>query len=497
MTPQNAATAEPPSPRPIAVTANQERKRKILEHAERMASGRLAWKRRNAYFHEKDLGYLRFMIPEGAKVLELGCGVGDLLANLKPSFGVGVDVSPAMVEEARRLWPDLTFHIGDMELPETLAAIDGGPFDFIVLSDTIGSLEDCQRVFESLHPLCDRNTRIVVGYYNYVWEMILRLAERLHLKMPQTVQNFLAPADIKNLFELAGYDVVNQQRRILSPRHMLGLGELINRLLAPMPIINRAALRDYTVARSRVHAGEPGLSASVVIPCRNERGNIETALKTMPRFSSRLEIIFIEGHSQDGTQEEIDRVAKVYADEFDIKTMTQPGKGKGDAVRAAFDAATGDVLMILDADLTVAPEELPKFFNLIEQGQAEFVNGSRLVYPMEEEAMRFLNLIANSLFARAFSWLLGQRVTDTLCGTKVLKRLDYERTKSIRTYFDELDPFGDFDLLFGAARGNLKIVEVPIRYRGRAYGETQISRFRHGWMLLKMAVLAFRKMKAI
>ncbi len=130
-------------------------------------------------------------------------------------------------------------------------------------------------------------------------------------------------------------------------------------------------------------------------------------------------------------------------------------------------------------------------------GKGEFVNGSRLVYRMEDQAMRALNLIANKLFSLIFTWLLGQRFTDTLCGTKVLRREDYLRLKAGRAYFGDFDPFGDFDLIFGAAKLNLKVVEVPIRYASRTYGETQISRFRHGLMLLRMVVFAFLRIKAI
>ena len=243
------------------------------------------------------------------------------------------------------------------------------------------------------------------------------------------------------------------------------------------------------------HSNDHIRSASVIIPARNERGNIEAAIKRMPRFCDDLEVIFVEGHSSDGTAPEIERVAKAYPD-WDIKTMTQPGKGKADAVFAGFDAARGDVLMILDADLTMPPEQLSKFWRSIASGKGEFINGSRLVYPMEEGAMQFLNLIANKSFSLIFSWLLNQRFTDTLCGTKVLRRSDYKRLQAGRSYFGEFDPFGDFDLIFGATKLNLRCVEVPIRYSARSYGKTQISRFRHGFLLVRVVIFAFFRIKA-
>jgi glycosyltransferase involved in cell wall biosynthesis len=208
------------------------------------------------------------------------------------------------------------------------------------------------------------------------------------------------------------------------------------------------------------------------------------------------ELIFVEGNSSDDTFCAIEReIAKRPG--YQAKLFKQPGKGKGDAVRMGFANATGELLMILDADLTVPPEDLPRFYEAWHSGRAEFVNGVRLVYPMEEKSMRFLNLVGNKFFSLAFSWLLSQPVKDTLCGTKVLGRKQYEMIASNRAYFGQIDPFGDFDLLFGAAKFNLKIVDMPIRYRERTYGETNIQRWKHGILLLRMVLLASRKIKFV
>jgi glycosyltransferase involved in cell wall biosynthesis len=234
----------------------------------------------------------------------------------------------------------------------------------------------------------------------------------------------------------------------------------------------------------------------VVIPARNEAGNIEAAVQRTPNMGLGTEIIFIEGHSTDPTWPEIQRVAAKYPDR-NIRILKQRSKGKGGAVREAFAVATGDLLFILDADLTMPPEQLPQFYDVARSGIAEFVNGVRLVYPMEDAAMPFLNLGMNKIFGLAFSWLLGQPMKDTLCGTKVLFRTDYEAITRNRSYFGDFDPFGDFDLLFGAAKLNLKIVDLPIRYRARAYGETNIHRWRHGWLLCRMVLFAARRLKFI
>jgi SAM-dependent methyltransferase len=460
-----------------------------------MSVSRTFWRERARYFHAEDLRYLKFLIPPGLRILELGCGAGHDLAALEPSYGLGIDSDPARIAEGHGLFPRLDLRLGDLEEPETLSSLEG-TFDIILISDTVGLLGDIQAVLERLHRLMTPQTRLIVVYFSHLWQPLLKLAEYIGWKQAQGPLNVLSPRDIHDLAALAGFETVKSERRLLSPLHLLGVGRFINRFLAPLPLIRHLTLRHYSIARSMRITGEPLTSATVVIPARNERGNIEPAIARMPRFAERMEVIFVEGHSRDNTLEEMRRVAAAYPD-WDIKVMVQSGKGKADAVFAGFDVATGDVLMILDADLTMPPEQLPKFWEVISSRRAEFVNGSRLVYPMEDEAMRFLNLIANRGFSLTFSWLLNQRYTDTLCGTKVICRADYLRLKAGRSYFGDFDPFGDFDLIFGASKLNLKTVDVPIRYAARAYGETQISRFRHGWILLKMVVFAFLKIKAL
>ncbi|NPU67785.1 glycosyltransferase [Bradyrhizobium sp. 83012] len=490
--PAAAASETPPTPAPKALSP---RKIAILDHANRFADARAGWRDRAAFFHGEDACYLRFLIPPGSRVLEIGCGLGDTLASLQPSYGVGIDFSEAQIALARSRHPDLTFVAGDAEDPATLAAVTG-PFDAILVLDTIGSLDDCQQFIEQLHSLCTRETRLVIGYFSHLWYPLLKAAEAMGLRMPQPEQNVLSPADLRNLAQLADFDPVKSEQRVLSPLRLYGVGRFANRFLSVLPGLRALALRHYLVARSMRCVSDDVRSATVVIPARNERGNIEPAVQRIAEFCSDIEIIFIEGHSRDGTYEEMERVRAAFPD-HDIKLMRQPGKGKADAVFTAFDAARGDVLMILDADLTMPPEQLPKFFEALRSGKGEFINGSRLVYPMDEGAMRFLNLIANKTFSYLFSWLLNQRYTDTLCGTKVLRRSDYLRLKAGKAYFGDFDPFGDFDLIFGASKLNLKTIDLPIRYAARSYGETQISRFRHGWMLLKMVVFAFFKIKAI
>ena len=483
------------TPEPRHSVRRSRRQERLRIWADQIAADRESWIARNSFYYEDDRRYMRFLIPEGLRVLELGCGTGQLLASLRPSLGVGVDISPAMVTQAQRNHPDLQFVVGNMEDPTTLEGLQG-PFDVIILSDAIGYLEDCQRTFGLLQSLCDRDTRLVIAYFSQAWRPVLKLGELFGSKMPQPAQNWLTPQDIANLLLLEDFEPIKWEWRQLLPKRLGGLGPFVNRYLGTLPVVRRLSLRHYVVARSLRNVALDNPSASVVIPCRNEAGNVEAAITRLPRFCDDLEVIFVEGHSKDSTVSEIERVIAAYPD-WDIKFVQQEGRGKADAVRKGFDIARGDILMILDADLTVAPEDMGKFYEAIASGKGNYVQGTRLVYPLEPDAMRPLNFLANYSFAQLFSWLFNQRITDTLCGTKVLTAEHYRALQRGRTYFGDFDPFGDFDLIFGASKLNLKIVELPVRYADRSYGSTQISRFKDGVLLSRMVVFAFRKLKAI
>jgi ubiquinone/menaquinone biosynthesis C-methylase UbiE len=468
-------------------------KASLVEYFNRQAPERDRWKRKNRYYHESIERLCRFHVPPGSSVLEIGCGTGDLLNALEPTRGVGVDISPAMVKIAAKKYPHLTFIAGDAEaLPLS------GKFDYVILSDVVGFLPDVQRAFEQLRNVTHQRTRVIITCFNYLWEPVLRWGEKLRMKMPQPEQNWLNLTDLENLLVLADYEVIRRKYKLLLPKKVPLLSPLCNKILCNLPIFWKMSLVQLLVAKEiGVPRSDREFTCSVIVPCRNEKGNIRNAIRRLPPLGRHTEIVFIEGNSSDGTEEEIRHTMAAYP-EVDIRLILQgEGRGKGDAVRKGFAAATRDILMILDADLTVPPEDLPKFLAALVSGKGEFINGSRLVYPMEGEAMRFLNTLGNKFFSRAFTYLLEQRFKDTLCGTKVLFRNDYERIAAGRHYFGDFDPFGDFDLIFGASKLDLKIVEVPIRYRGRTYGTTQISRFRHGWLLLKMCVFALRKIKFV
>jgi SAM-dependent methyltransferase len=468
------------------------RKESIEKSYDRLAGRRDSFRRRNRYYYDLLLRYLRFLIPAGSRILEVGCGDGHVIRRLEPTRGLGCDLSAAMIDKARRdAAPSepIDFAQADIE-----SSCFEEKFDHVLMSDLLGDLLDIQQALNNVRTACSDDTRVVVTYHSILWEPFLKLAQRLGLKSPQPHHNWLAPDDVESFAKLCDFEVVRFDRRVLLPKWIPVLSGLLNRFIAPLPVINALCLLNIVVLRARPRQPERSLSTSIVIPCRNERGNIRPAVERLPEFGAGQEIIFVDGHSTDGTQEEIRKVIAEYP-EKDIKFLAQEGRGKGDAVRLGFSRASRDVLMILDADLTVPPEDLPKFYDALASGKGEFINGSRLVYPMEDQAMRFLNILGNKFFSLALSWLLNQRLKDTLCGTKVLLRSEYEKITAGRSYFGDFDPFGDFDLLFGAAKLNMKIIEVPIRYRERTYGSTNISRFRHGFLLLRMTLFALRKLK--
>lgn len=449
-----------------------------------------ARKRRHGYFHNEITRLIRGIIPPRQKVLDIGSGNGDTLATALPLEGVGLDLSPEMVRLAKSRYPQFRFLEGDLET----GVPSKETFDWIIISGILGYLGDIQHALRNARAVCHPGSRIFILYYSRLWAPFLRLAERLHMKRPQPVVNRLTLADVEHMLDLAGFEVVRHGRKILFPFYLPIISYLANRYLTHLGL-GRLALAEYLVARPReVHASPQNYSVSVVIPARNERGNIEDLIRRTPSMGARTEIIFVEGNSRDGTQEEIERCLRVYGEQRNLKLFGQDGRGKANAIWKGFAEATGEIVMILDADLSVRPEDLPKFYDIIASGNADFVLGNRLAYPLPPGAMRFLNRLGNIFFGWLTSRIVGQRFHDSLCGAKVMFKRDWLRMRALPPRGKTADPFCDFDLIFGASALHLKFKEVPLRYFARTYGETNISRFSDGWLLLKMSAEAFWKL---
>jgi SAM-dependent methyltransferase len=445
------------------------------------------------FYHERITEIFRFLVLPGQRVIEIGCGQGDLLRALDPSIGVGVDFSREMVRVAEQKHPQLRFIHADaheLELDEV--------FDVIILSDLLNDLWDVQTVFQKVSALAHDHTRVIMNNYSRLWELPLAVTRRFKLAGPTLYQNWLTVDDIDNLLGLAGFQMIRHWSEVLCPLDIPLVERFLNRFLVKLWPFSEGALTNFIVARPlrSVVSEDPKPVVSVIVPARNEAGNISEIVERIPEMGGGTEIVFVEGHSKDDTYRAIEKAIAEHP-ERRCKLFTQSGEGKGDAVRLGFSEAEGEILMILDADMTVPPEDLPRFYEALASRQGEFINGVRLIYPMEQQAMRFLNLVGNKFFSLVFSGLLGQPIKDTLCGTKVLWKKDYEMIAANRSYFGDLDPFGDFDLILGAARLNLKIVEMPIRYRERLYGVTNIQRWKHGVILLRMAYLAAWRLKFV
>ncbi|MFA6554485.1 MAG: glycosyltransferase [Candidatus Paceibacterota bacterium] len=386
-------------------------------------------------------------------------------------------------------------HLNQNEFDTANLFSNSSKYDYVVTSDTLGNIRDIELFLRGTKKMLTDDGRVVITQYNALWEPILRLASALGLRKAVIEQNWLSMLDLKNFAYLAGFEVIKSGTKLILPVYIPILSFVCNKFLMNIWPFSHLGLFHYIVARkSGLKTGDKP-SISIVVPARNEAGTIEKIARELPELGSFTEIIFIEGNSTDNTYSEIQRVVKIFGKTKKIKFAKQSGKGKGDAVRKGFDMATGDILAIYDADMTVPADEVVKFYEAIVSNKGDFINGSRLVYPMQKESMRVLNFFGNKFFSLAFSWILGQPLKDTLCGTKVLWRSDYEKIKQGRTFFGDFDPFGDFDLLFGAAKLNLKIIDMPVHYGERVYGTTNISRWKHGWLLLKMTVFASKKMK--
>lgn len=355
---------------------------------------------------------------------------------------------------------------------------------------------DIEGLLKELYGRLDRHSRVVAVAYNPYLRFLVSWATWLHLRRGEIPVTFLTRTDLVNICRLSGYEMV-RLRPVGSPLFVIPwIGGFLDGMVKSLPLLKHLCIVNVIVLRP-VLPEKDAPSLSVVIPARNEKGNIENAVQRLLTWKvSPLEVVFIEGHSTDGTWEEINRVHAAYSSSMRIQMAQQTGKGKADAVRMGFNLSTGDVLVVLDADLTMPPELLVRFYEAYRQGLADFVNGSRLVYPMEGEAMPIANRLANIFFAKALSYVLDARIGDTLCGTKLLSRIDYRRVCEWRKDFGDFDPFGDFELLFPAAVMGLGIIDVPIHYRSRTYGSSNIHPFRDGLILLRMTLTGFFRIKS-
>jgi SAM-dependent methyltransferase len=476
--------------------ALEQRRERTRNHLAKIAVRREEWINRNRYYYELLDRLLRFLVEPQKRVLSVRCGTGNLLTVVQPVKGKGIDICPEIVEIAQQRNRSFEFAVAFPDKEEFRRAF--GPeekFDYILFND-IGDTVDILQALRNLKPLCQRHTRVLVITYNRLWEPLVAFAEWIGMKVPRTEQNWLSTLDIANLLHLAGFEALETHRVVILPKYVPLVSAFLNRFCARLPLLKRLCMTQVVVGRLvPPPVPKEELSVSVIVPCKDEMGNVEDAAQRIPDLGRQTEIIFCDDQSTDGTAEEVLRVQSLYLDK-DIRLERGPGVCKSRNVWTGFDAATGDILMILDADLTTIPEELPYFVDVIASGLAEFVNGSRLVYPVPKGAMTTANMLGNKFFSVAFTYLLGQHVKDTLCGTKVFWRSDWERIKPMLGSWGIEDRWGDYELLFGAAKLNLKILDLPVHYQERIYGSTKMTKvFRNGLVMLRMCWHGFLKLK--
>jgi SAM-dependent methyltransferase len=459
-----------------------------------IGSARKKYYRRNKFYHRSILKYFSMCIPSGSSILELGCGTGDLIGKLKPGYGIGVDISDAMIAEARNKYPAVNFVCENAEDFDTDQV-----FDYIILSGIVGSVENIQILLEKALKWSSVNTRIFVDFYNPLWHPLIKIGEKTGLKMPELTKNWLSVDDIENFLYISGYQIIKRKYLLFFPKYIPLLTFILNKLIGNLPVIRRLSLDNIVVARpDKPLPNATDKKCSVVITCRDEEGNIEGLVTRMPQMGSNTEIIFVEGHSRDHTVEKIEEMIRKYPDK-DIKMLRQKGIGQGDAFRYGFDEAQGDFVIWLEADLTTPPEEAIHFWNAYLENKGEYVNGSRFIYKMERSSMPLLNFLGNRFFGILFTGLLKQRFTDTLCGFKAISKENYIKIREQIDYFGDFDPFGDFELIFGAIKNNLKVAEIPVHYHPRQYGESKaygqslFSFFKHAVLLMRMSYIAFKK----
>lgn len=458
------------------------KKEAVEKHFDEIAPDYDYWKKKNSYYYSTIKAFISRIIPPGWRVLEVGCGTGEVLAAIQPSRGVGIDISLEMVNIASRKFPQHTFihsPVENLQLEEK--------FDYIIMVDVVDHVYDVMDVFGSLYRFCTPTTRIILTTINPWWEPVLSWMEKIGAKMPEGPHNFIEKGTLRKIFEMMDFTVSYSGFLLLFPKRIPVLSYLANSLGVRIWGLNRLASAQYMIIQPMTaNKTDLGYGCSVIIPCYNEEDNIEEAIRRIPRMGRETEIIVVNDGSTDNT------VAKIKSLQAGIPHLKlidhKANRGKGYAVRRGFEAASQEVLMILDADMSTPPEELPLFFEPLNKGICQFVNGTRMVYLMQDQAMRTLNLFGNKIFGGLMSFLTQQSLTDTLCGTKAMYKRDLPRIQW------GLDRWGDFDLLFGAARMGSKIMEVPVHYMTRKSGESKMKTFRHGFHLLWACFRGFREL---
>lgn len=464
-------------------------KPEVINFLDQSIPTREKWIQRSGYYYRNLSRIISNAIASNASVCHVGCDSPYLLKSLPQAKGTGICMTEKQKVFCETTDPDHRYTT--MAQLQTLRE----KFDYIVIT-SLGYFFDVQEVFHQIQILCHFRTRIIIINCNLLWEPLFYLGEKLRLRMPQSArrQNMVPTHHVINLLSLSRFQLVKWSSHILVPYFIPLVSWFFNRILASSFPFRYLSSTDIIIARPQITPPEP-VTCSVIVPCKNEKGNIESLVRRIPALADETEIVLVDDRSSDGTGEEMRRCQKTWPDKK-ITVIEGPGISKGEAVRMGIEGAAGRLIAIFDADLAVLPEELPKCILPLLEGTADFVNTVRFVYPQQDGAMRWLNIAGNRGFSLLFTFLIRQRVSDTLCGTKVFWKEDYRNISGLKDYWLWRDRWGDFEQLLGASKLGLKIVEVPIHYAERTYGETKMkNRFQNGLHMLKLCLGGFIRLR--
>lgn len=439
---------------------------------------------RHRYYYTQIQRLLKFLIPPGKSILYFGCYREDVIYSLDASSSVVIneEVDERISKNKSVEFVHCKYHLYNPQQE----------YDYIILDTVIGKTENINLLLRNISSACSSHTRIIIHQENYLWRPLLNFAASFGLKKQEKTQNWLSIKDVETYLETAGFESTRVYKKNIFPLKAGFLGPILNHFFSTIPVLDFLKLDQFIVGRFNKPFTQlkSSSSLSICLTVKDEEHNIEPIVSSLPVLCENQEILFVEGNSTDNTAKEIERMKMLFPHK-NIRLIKQPGKGQGDAIHTGFKEAKGEIIILYEGDGTSEPYDIQYFYEAIEAGRFEFIEGSRFVYPLSHKCMPLANKIGNVVFAKWFSFFLNQRTTDVLSGIKAIRKKDYEKIYNTWGFLGIPDPFGDFELLFGSARYGLKIGEIPIRYKPRVFGESKTSVFKHGWYLLKMAFTGY------
>ncbi len=345
--------------------------------------------------------------------------------------------------------------------------------DTVVISDIEHQLNPAKNLL-NLSRIVGDNTKIILLSKNMVWMILIKIL-KLFFSFSPKKNNFLPSSYLDNLYSSCNLELIRQEKIIALPINIPFLTKIINRIFR-LPLLNFFCMSNIAILKKKIKnsSNHKDLKISFIIPCKNEQDNIKVFEQKINENTEPDEYLFGDDNSSDKTSDEIDKLIEKLSDKKIIK-YNGPGICKSENVYKGIDLSSGDIIVIYDADHTVSFEDIKFSVSIMKKTNVDFINCTRMIYPQKDGAMKFANFIGNTIFASLFSLLFKKKITDTLCGTKIFYKKDWEKIKENTSQWGMKDLWGDFDLLIGAYKNNLKITEVPVTYYERRENETKMT----------------------